>query len=81
MIGNFAPPLLVYWSSITYLQQKRASLKRMLLTTSDTPCQPKICHFDHIFCSDQTISGSKISVDIVVSLQVGHPPAHLVCTI
>ena len=45
---------------------------------SQLPCQSKICNFDHIFCSDETISGSKVSVDVVVSLQIGHPPAHLV---
>ena len=44
---------------------------------SKPPCEPEISNFDHIFCSDETISSSKVSMDIVVSLKVGHPAANL----
>ena len=74
MIGNFAPPLLVYWSSITYLEKEKIIKK---IGGNGVPCEPKICHFDHIFSPHETISCSKISVDVVVPLKIGHAPAHL----
>ena len=74
MIGNFAPPLLVYWSSITYLQREKIITQ---IDGKELPCEPKICHFDHIFSPHETISCSKISVDVVVPLKIGHAPAHL----
>ena len=74
MIGNFAPPLLVYWSSITYLQREKIITQ---IDGKELPCEPKICHFDHIFSPHETISCSKISVDVVVALKIGHAPAHL----
>ena len=74
MIGNFAPPLLVYWSSITYLQREKIITQ---IDGNGVPCKPKICHFDHIFSPHETISCRKISVDVVVALKIGHAPAHL----
>ena len=75
MIGNFAPPLLVYWSSITYLEKEKIIKEKV--GGNELPCEPKICHFDHIFSPHETISCSKISVDVVVPLKIGHAPAHL----
>ena len=59
------------------MKWKLNQLIEIIDTIIKLPGQAKIGHFDHVFRTNQTVSGCQITMDIIMALQVSHSFANL----
>ena len=49
----------------------------LILVLLDEPGETKVCYLDNVVVANQDVPGGKVSVDVVLTLEVGHASSNL----